>query len=433
MMSESALSMLDDPSDALSLVNSMSEVLNPYPLILKTVTSQREKLANPSLPQVALALGVAHLILLLLAGFTFFLKASRKQDGERCKIWLWRRHYVPNQTIAYLVPNANFSIELLQMFSCSFYIIFSATTYIICKYPQHPPKIIHASTIFWYAISIVPDAAAFWWGGWAAIYLVYFSPTRSDIEHSNRRRSFIHHPLFMNTICIGVPVVIAIFFLVIGITMAVELRKIIDSYNLLSKTLDQLSALWKPDDPLNHEKNKMLFNIVKSLLGRSLRISSLARRDNYGWTAVSISTISFYLASTIAAGQLLKRTLLIATGKKPLWEKQCASHTKRGGYLNQSISTVTSKAESEVTKPMFVICNSTQRLQRGYHFIYISCVIMLAVLGLNICISVILALKTKVVLIQTDWQIRLLVMISSTSVLLSFTLFLQSLMLLVWG
>ncbi|KAA1121176.1 hypothetical protein PGTUg99_023042 [Puccinia graminis f. sp. tritici] len=215
--------------------------------------------------------------------------------------------------------------------------------------------------------------------------------------------------------------------------MAVELRKIIDSYNLLSKTLDQLSALWKPDDPLNHEKNKMLFNIVKSLLGRSLRISSLARRDNYGWTAVSISTISFYLASTIAAGQLLKRTLLIATGKKPLWEKQCASHTKRGGYLNQSISTVTSKAESEVTKPMFVICNSTQRLQRGYHFIYISCVIMLAVLGLNICISVILALKTKVVLIQTDWQIRLLVMISSTSVLLSFTLFLQSLMLLVWG
>jgi hypothetical protein len=104
----------------------------------------------------------------------------------------------------------------------------------------------------------------------------------------------------MNTICIGVPVVVAIYFLVIGITMAVELRKIIDSYNLLSKTLEQLSALWKPEDPLSYENNQMLFNIVKSLLGQSLRISSLARRDTFGWTVVSISMISVAISAYLS-------------------------------------------------------------------------------------------------------------------------------------
>jgi hypothetical protein len=157
-MPASATSMFNDPSEAFSLVNSMSAVLNPYPLILQAVTSQQAKLANASLPKVVLVLGVVHLALLILAAITFFLKASRKDNGERRKIWFWRTHYAPNQEIPYLVPNGNFSIELLQIFSCSFYIMFSAATYAVCKYPQTSSEITHASIIFWYAIAIVPGA-----------------------------------------------------------------------------------------------------------------------------------------------------------------------------------------------------------------------------------------------------------------------------------
>ncbi|EFP75260.1 uncharacterized protein PGTG_01853 [Puccinia graminis f. sp. tritici CRL 75-36-700-3] len=431
-MSASTPSMFNDLSEAFSLVNSMSAVLNPYPLILQAIASQKAKIANPSLPKVVFVLGVVHLVLLLLAAITFFLKASRKDNGKRRKIWFWRTHYVANQTIPYLVPNGNFSIELLQIFSCSFYIIFSVTTYAVCTYPQVPSDITHASIIFWYAIAIVPDAAAFWWGGWAAIYLVYLSPTQLDITDSNTKKSFIRHPIFMNTLCIGVPAVVATYFLIVGITMAVELKQILNSYNLLGTTLHELSVLWKPDDPLNHEKNRTLFNLFETILGQVSRVTAVAQRETYGWAAVSISMIAFYLATTISAGHLLKRTLSIATGKKSLCEKRI-DPDKSVNYLDESISSIDSKAGSEGFKLTFVKCTSTLRLQRGYYFIYISCAIMLAVLGLNICISVIFGLKTKVILIQTDWQIRLLTMISSTSALLSFSLFLQSLMLLVWG
>ncbi|WAQ89247.1 hypothetical protein PtA15_10A671 [Puccinia triticina] len=432
-MSSSPLSLPNSPSEAFSIINSMSAVLNPYPFILQIITTQQQKLANYSLPTVVVTLGVAHLTLLLLAAITFILKSLRKDNGKRRKIWFWRRHYLLDHEIPYLVPNGNFSIELLQIFSCCFYILFSATTYVVCKYPQVPSPVTHASIIFWYAIAIVPDAAAFWWGGWGAFYLVFLSPTRLETVQSKRKIPFIHQPLFMNTICLGVPVGFATYFLSVGTKMAVELKQIIELYNLLLRTLGELSALWKPDDPLHSENNQILFNILEALSKKSTQISYLAQTETYGWAVVSVSTIAFYLGATIAAGKLLKHTLLIATGEKVLGEKP-AHQGKSSGFLNQSISTIDSKvARSEEFKPTFVQCPSTLRLKRGYYFIYISCAIMFAVLGLNVCISIIFALKTKMVLVETYWQIRLLTMICCTSVLLSFSLFLQSLMLLLWG
>jgi hypothetical protein len=113
-----------------------------------------------------------------------------------------------------------------------------------------------------------------------------------ELADSNTKKSFIRHPIFMNTICIGVPVVVATYFVIVGITMAVELKQIINSYNLLWTTLDQLSVLWKPDDPLNNAKNRTLFKLFETLLGQVSQVSALAQKETFGWAVVSISMIA---------------------------------------------------------------------------------------------------------------------------------------------
>jgi hypothetical protein len=146
----------DQLSQGLSLVNSMSMTFDPYPLILQAIIDQQKKLTHPDLPRFAIILGVVHTILLAVAAVTLILKVLRPQNGERQKIWLWRKHYVADQTIPYLVPNGNFVIEGLQICGCVCYLMFVVGVYWTVKFPQSTPDVVHAGILFWHAVALVP-------------------------------------------------------------------------------------------------------------------------------------------------------------------------------------------------------------------------------------------------------------------------------------
>jgi hypothetical protein len=85
------------------------------------------------------------------------LKVFQRQNGQRRKIWFWRKKY-GHATSAYLVPNGFFMIELLQICGCIFYLLFVISVYWFAKHPESTSDYVHAGILFWQAVALVPGA-----------------------------------------------------------------------------------------------------------------------------------------------------------------------------------------------------------------------------------------------------------------------------------
>jgi hypothetical protein len=176
-------------------------VSNPYPLILETFSDQRKKLSSPNPLRLAITLGVVHIVLLFVAAITFLLKLFQSKKQQR-KIWFWCKHYPPNATSAYFVPNGFIMIELLQISGCTCFVLFVMCFYWLVKHPESIPVYVNAGIMFLHAVALVPGgqlieklgtllsassglihsvtflgAIAFWLSGWSAFYVVCVSCT----------------------------------------------------------------------------------------------------------------------------------------------------------------------------------------------------------------------------------------------------------------
>ncbi|WAR59449.1 hypothetical protein PtB15_11B89 [Puccinia triticina] len=420
-------------SDGLPLVNAMSLTLNPYPLILQTIADQQKSLSHHDLPRFTTILGVVHAILFVVAAATLLLKVFRRPDGERRKIWLWRKHYTSDdQAIPYLVPNGNFVIEALQMLGCTLYLLFVIFLDWEVRYPDSVPDSVRAGMMFWHAVALVPGYIAFWLCGWGAFYVVYLAPGRPNKKSTSSKKSPIEHSLVLNTICISIPVFITVYFFIIGILMTFKLRQTISTYKLVTLTLNQLSTQWKANDPMRFKNNKRLFDIFTTLSEEVNQMISVAQAEAFGGAAVSIVMITFYVVTVLATSRLVKTSILIASGRKSVFQSS-ESPVESRETLRSSTATRDSKTKSELPRNTFTNYISLTRLQRSYYFIIISCGIMAVALGLNFSTNIFFALKMKVMVIETKWQAVLIDLVTGTTVTLSLSLFLQSLMLSIWG
>ncbi|PLW10533.1 hypothetical protein PCANC_21118 [Puccinia coronata f. sp. avenae] len=433
-------------SDGLSLLNSISLISNPYPLVLQTFYDRRAKLVSPELPRFAIILGVVHTILLFVATITFLLKVFQSRRVER-KIWFWRRHYSSLSTTPYFVPNGFFIIELLQMCGCMCYLMFVVGFYWLVKHPESIPVYIEAGTMFWHTVALVPGAIAFWLGGWSAFYVVYLAP-KANARDSTPEKISIHHPVVLNTICISVPVLITTYFCSVGIALFVKLKQTIDTIGLVTSTLKQLSVDWKPNDPMSAKNNARFFNVLTSLTVEGNHLMKLVQAEGTGWAVVSIFIIAFYIGNAIASGRLVKRSMLIATGSKKLVDHESEFQEESKETINsqgkthldshlesQAASRGSAHFSSQATKRGSTYQNpaSMRKLQRTYYYLYISCVLMTLFMGLNFAYSITYVTKLRSIIFDIKWQERLIDLITSTTVLLSFSLFLQSFMLMIWG
>jgi len=157
-------------AEALPTLNSMALSFNVYPLILKDVNDRRAAVGSPRLLAYDIALFIAHEILLIQAILTLVLKiAHRSKSG---KLWLWRKQYLPDQTIPYLIPNGHFIIEPLQILGCIFVQLLTVVIYIGVRWRDTVWKLpaLQETCLFWVAVAYTPGFIGFWWSGWSAFY-----------------------------------------------------------------------------------------------------------------------------------------------------------------------------------------------------------------------------------------------------------------------
>ena len=145
-------------AEAFTTLDSMASSFNVYPLVLKYVKSQRAEIGSPRLLAYVIALFVVHGILLIQATLTLVLKITHR--SKYGKLWFWRKQYLLDQTIPYLIPNGHFIIEPLQILGCIFFELLTVVIYIGVRWPDTVLKrpAYHETCLFWLAVAFVPGA-----------------------------------------------------------------------------------------------------------------------------------------------------------------------------------------------------------------------------------------------------------------------------------
>ena len=145
-------------AEAFTTLDSMASSFNVYPLVLKYVKSQRAEIGSPRLLAYVIALFVVHGILLIQATLTLVLKITHRSKSG--KLWFWRKQYLLDQTIPYLIPNGQFIIEPLQILGCIFFELLTSVLYIGVRWPDTLRKLptLYETCLFWFAVSFVPGA-----------------------------------------------------------------------------------------------------------------------------------------------------------------------------------------------------------------------------------------------------------------------------------
>ncbi|KNZ47483.1 hypothetical protein VP01_636g7 [Puccinia sorghi] len=141
----------------------------------------------------------------------------------------------------------------------------------------------------------------FWWSGWSSFYALLLTPTHASRSNHGRIVRMYQSPLLMNTVCIGVPVLISLFFITIGVSMAASHCKVEEAYRTSLIQLRHLSEIWNPNDPNTLNNNRHLFDILQRLLARSDETLHI-----------------FHIGSTISVARVTRRISRMATGRATL-------------------------------------------------------------------------------------------------------------------
>lgn len=257
---------------------------------------------------------IVHSVLGTLSLISLYFKIFKKnENGERRKFWLWRKHYSSPESRPHYVPNGHFIIEFLQLIGCILLSSYSYITYKFCLSPERSAPGIYSTMAFWMATSFVPGFIGFWLNGWSTFYVVLSSPTTKD-KSTLSARVFTSHPIVMNVVCIGVPVLIVIFYGGLGITQAMVHQNLFNNSMLLIKTLTSLANVWTPDNPMNPHNNRVLVSILENVLADATSTLHMFRVIGFTWTALSIIIILFYTASTIGIARIFRSTIDTARG-----------------------------------------------------------------------------------------------------------------------
>jgi len=417
-------------AEALPTLNSMALSFNVYPLILKYVKNRRVALGSPRLLAYDLTLFIVHGILLIQATLTLVLKINHRSKSG--KLWFWRKQYLLDQTIPYLIPNGQFIIEPLQILGCIFFELLTVVIYIGVRWPDTVVKrpVFHETCMFWLGVAFAPGLIGFWWSGWSSFYALLLIPTHASHSNHGRIARMYQSPILMNTVCIGVPVLISLFFITIGVSLSTSHAKVEKAYATFLIQLSHLSESWKPNDPNTVDNNRHLFDTLQPLIAGAGKILHTFEIMAIGWAITAMMIIAFYIGNAISVGKVTRRTLRMATGRATILT-YASKDTKSVSQLRTSgcDDELESKAESnhQPSQPSGIMRSvSSLSLQRNLYLLRASCGLMVISLGFNFCISIIFLIKSRLILKETYWQITLASNSTIGCILLSFSLFVQS-------
>lgn len=420
------------------LIDSLPSSLNPYSAILNSLNAAKADLDKTlkSYTHFLLVLLIVHSVLGVIALISLCVKIFKKnENGERRKLWLWRKHYSSPGRRPHYVPNGHLIIECMQLLGCSLLWLFSLITLRFCQSPEASSTSVYSIMAFLMSTAFAPGFFGFWLNGWGAFYVAFNSPNARS-NNTWGRHIFDTHPSIINTLCIGASALIVIFYGGIGIRQAVAHHQLFNNFAILNKTLADLSASWRPDNPMNNDNNQVVFGILQTLATEGTSVLFWFKLVALTWTAWSVVIILFYAVSTIGISKMFSST--IDTARSPpivlnirVTEKHYQSPvTDSAGEIgSEEASQVSEAAKNPTLSTRLAPSNlkSLRLLKTNYFLLCTNWLTVTIAMGFIGSLGILFYLKVAT-LLSRDRPLPLVIMLTASAISLSLGIFLSTLL-----
>lgn len=421
--------------DLIQLIDSLSSSLNPYSLILNSISTAKADLDQSltNYTHFLLVLLIVHSVLGIIALISLYVKIFKKnQDGERRKLWLWRKHYFSPEGRPHYVPNGHFIIECMQLLGCSLLWLFSLVTLRFCQSPEPSSPGVYSIMVFLMVTAFVPGFIGFWFNGWSAFYAAFNSPEARS-KKTGGRHILDTYPNIINTLCIGAPAFLVIFYGGIGIRQAVIHHKLFNNFVILGKTLTDLSASWRPDNPMNSANNQLVFGILQTLAAEGTSTLFSFRLVGFTWTAWSMVIILFYTVSTAAISKMFSSTIATARGPSIILKTRVPEKHHESPFAcsteesSQEASRVSTAAKTPFLRNGLAPSNSRllKLLKRNYFLLCTNWLTVTIAMGFLGSFGILFGLKVGTFL-SGDRPLLLVAMLTASAVTLSLGILLST-------
>lgn len=377
------------PSEFLALMKALASFINPFTLLLNKISIVDSPLVSPKIVKTIIAIMALHSFLAIQAIATLVFRLTRKENGKRRKIWFWRKQYIySGQKCPHYEPNGNLLIEVFQAIGCTCLaiwdiIIYRVATQSIVSYSNF------GTGVFWLIACHLPGIVGFWFSSWSALYLILICPKQPTFSTTNRK-NLAWNPWVMNSFCIGIPILIIVFFGVLGINLSIQLEGLKNTHSFLKTSLSQSRSLWLPGRELDNATTQLIAEPLKVLVGQCAQLIWNYQVLAFSWVAVSAFMLSFYSIATIALWGFLKRTFMLASGRSRLVLRQASysqvhhdSKVAIGDILNTSAPHESINVEAEVPQRESNH-GFAYKLRKNYYLVCASGALMAIALVVNI-------------------------------------------------
>ncbi|WAR57486.1 hypothetical protein PtB15_8B536 [Puccinia triticina] len=387
-------------SDLLNLMRTISPILNPFTFLSNAISALDLALTAPHYWKLVVVNLVIHILLALQAAIALTWKLLRKHDGERAKCWFWRqRHVFATQRRPYYEPNGNQLLQLCQLVGCICLEIYYAFLYRVTKISAISYSN-YGTAAFWFTLSHLPGIMGFWFASWSALYLVLLCPQRYEISPTSKKNS-VWGPLVMNWLCIGLPILLVLFFCVLGVVLIMQTHNLSANLTILKSTLAELDSMWTPVQQLEPRTIELLSYPLENLFQTTRHLIQCYQSIAFSWAIMSMLMLSFYCITMAAIWKILHNTLMVASGKAPVMVKIEKEIEKQNESIGSAIEDITQVKRHVSSIPLpdepRKVLNPAlaSQLRRNYYFLSVSCTLMATSLACNIFFGLLLGVKVK--------------------------------------
>ncbi|MBW0493697.1 hypothetical protein O181_033412 [Austropuccinia psidii MF-1] len=273
-------------------------------------------------------------------------------------------------------------------------------------------------------LCFLPSILGCWFYGFACLYIALFNPSRKPIG-----KLPTCHPILMNTICFGFPIVISIGFFCLGIFVAYKHNVELKLFTNLEQQLTALSLQWQPNDITNIQKIDDFAPLFLKLFYKVGLFLTLCRVICLCWAIVSAFVILFFIITVSIICKILNDMSKAEIQKSQAVEEGVF---RQSDPINTEPGSLESKHDTSFTSrvPFFKSAKThklADKLSFSYHVMVASCGLITVALFWYFCSGLILVLKMNDIVYQLHWRYVVFTLSLSSGLLFSVALFLQSL------
>lgn len=411
-------------TETIALLAKISGSTDPFAVLSQTLNKNRHPTMNGFILGLLIAFGVTYALIFMLSCITLalpFILRHRKLSSSQ-HLWLWKRQYVPHVSTkySYLVPNGGTAVMIAQIFGAILFEVYVFSSYLNFTRPEQDRT---TYEFFWLAIAYTPGTIGFWFFGFGALYFRLSAP--------GLIKSRWPHPIIMNTLCFGLPILTVFGSAVFGILAHVTTTDQGNRYRYLQLILKRQSQFWNQSSPKDKAvTQRQMTNILKEPLEEFYRSVNRFIWQAQGacifWIIIAAISVMFYCGTTSVFLMLMKRITDIKVGKRNLitLDHQFSS-------LSEELPSPTAKSGPKENNGLMrrrepSISEEAQRLQINYTFLTWHCGIIMLVLFWYVWTTLVLVLKMEQIVTETYWRGVSICLIVSSAVFLSISVMMQS-------